>query len=633
MRLGPIAVPVAIVAALFVIVGAEAGWFDGTSSDPSFVHGDGAPQRVATAPVPAKPTPAARPAPNSGPSISSAVDHAGRSAADDAPAIGRSIGRNSGTVVPGAGLGSGGAGLDADGIASVGPQELLRQAREEAAKAKQDVVDVTRASIDAQHASEAEAARQLGEANERNAALAVELEQARSAAADAKLQVAAPGAADPDELRRQATRAEAASKAATDDLARARATEAALRAELVGLRIAGERKVAAAAIADKSAAEAVAAHDVALAAERGKADNLSAEVAAQRVRAASLRLALAVQADRAARARANGAEAMRREAALGREIADMRSTATAEADRAGAAADTAARSAAGKVAATDEALARSQGAVHDLQARLAALNAEVATGRSVVAPAGSNDAVTRLKGDLDGARRGEDTLRKENGMLQRQLAEARASGKLLGEKLAALQVGAGQAKPEPLVPRATRGRRPSVEHQRLLNELSSLQRKQMQGEIDTLRFEADSLGKPHARRFQPIPGARVTTVDPTTDSASNAGRGRDGHAARGRDAARIASTPRAGVPARAAHGDADDAGTTIAQARAMIRNGQLDQARHMLSQHGGPDATRALADSYNPLTNTDYGAIGVDSDADKAAYLYQQAARQGARTR
>lgn len=620
MRLGPIAVPVAIVAALFVIVAAEAGWFDGPASEPKFIRAESAPRRVAATPD----------AVTTRPKL--AADRAASPQNDDVPALGRSIGRSPEPVAVAGGLGSGGATLDADGITSAGPQELLRQAREEAAKAKQDVLDVTRASLDAQHASEAETARQLSELNARNAALAADLDRARNDVNGLKQQLAAA----PQDVT--GPHDDATAKATADALARSQEIESGMRAEMAGLRAESDRKLAA---AGKDAADALAARDATLAkrtddlaqakdklvAERREAEALVGEVSALRRSAASLRLAAAVEASGSARTREAAATAQQRQASLGREIEALRLNNVVQADRARGS-DAAARAAASKAAAAAEALDRAQGTVRDLQTRLAAATADVATGRSAVAP---DATIARLKGDLEGARRGEETLRKENGMLQRQLAEAQASGRLLGEKLAALQVGTGQAKPEPLVPRNARRARGRSEqdtasHERMVHELEALRREQMHVELQGLKIEADGLADRRARRA--APGARVIRVDPTADASAENQRRRSSRPGDARF-----DRPAVGSPRVAAGGRDDDAQATIARARTMIRSGQLDQARRLLSEHGGAAATRALADSYNPLTNTDYGAIGVDSNADKAAYLYQQANRMATKDR
>lgn len=244
--------------------------------------------------------------------------------------------------------------------------------------------------------------------------------------------------------------------------------------------------------------------------------------------------------------------------------------------------------------------------------------------------------VATLQDDLAGARRGEDTLRRENGVLQRELAEQRASNRLIGEKLAALQVGMGQTVPQPAVDPAGRDLRNQRDHRRLVRQLSALQREQMHQEVQALKVEAADLGQARGARRRsaneaPDQGAHFATVDIRPDGRrSPSQRRREGSASHDRDAAIAPSAP-AGAngsrTARAAAQDADDSGAVIAQATGLIRAGNIDRARALLRQHGGSATTRALADTYNPLTNTKYGAFGVDSDADKATYLYQQAAR------
>ena len=69
-------------------------------------------------------------------------------------------------------------------------------------------------------------------------------------------------------------------------------------------------------------------------------------------------------------------------------------------------------------------------------------------------------------------------------------------------------------------------------------------------------------------------------------------------------------------------------GADLLLAEAAFQTGRTNPVDlHLTGAEAGAAATRALADTYNPLTNSQYGAIGVDSDAEKASLLYQQAAR------
>ena len=293
-----------------------------------------------------------------------------------------------------------------------------------------------------------------------------------------------------------------------------------------------------------------------------------------------------------------------------------------------------------QAAALQQELAASQGREKDLGIKLAALQRDARAGNGAKAP--DAQALTILQTDLAGARSGEDTLRRENGVLQRELTSQRTATKLLAEKLAALQVGMGQPMPPDGIYRHGRAETLSrtSDHERLVRELAALRREQMHQELQGLRVEAASLGRARRDRRQanrgPDQGARFATELPEpetrlTPAQRRAARRREKQVLREREAA---FGPPPGEPQsnrfsalRKTAGGADDSSGVIAQAGSLIRSGNIDQARQVLRSRGGAAATRALADTYNPLTNTQYGAIGVDSDADKAAYLYEQASR------
>ena len=299
-----------------------------------------------------------------------------------------------------------------------------------------------------------------------------------------------------------------------------------------------------------------------------------------------------------------------------------------------------AQSSAAQAAALRQELAASEGREKDLGNKLAALQQEARAGGGVKAP--GMQTPTSLQADLAGARRGEDILRRENGVLQRELTSQRTATKLLAEKLAALQVGMGQPVPPDRTHRHGRAETSSRtgDHERLVDELAALRREQMHQELEGLRVEAASLG--HSRRGRrqvvqgPDNGARVAASSPDPETRltpvqRRAARRRDRQALREREAAfgRPPSGPgtsRFSALRKPAAG-ADDSSGAIAQAGSLIRSGDIDQARQVLRNRGGAAATRALADTYNPLTNTKYGALGVDSDAEKAASLYEQADR------
>lgn len=303
-----------------------------------------------------------------------------------------------------------------------------------------------------------------------------------------------------------------------------------------------------------------------------------------------------------------------------------------------------ARAAADEVSGLQQQLAASQGREKDLGIKLAALKSKTDTspGENTLYEAKASDAnvVAALRDDLAGARRGQDTLRRENGVLQRELVQEHAATKLINEKLAALQVGMGQPVPPaaPVYSRHERARVSGGEHERLTRQLEALRREQMHQEVQALRVEA-GLGRPHrgrrpqtdsvdqSARFETVPPEGEARLTPAERRASR----RRERQARERNATVTQPLARGQERFRALRQSSpvgDDSQAAIAQASSLIRSGNIDQARQVLRQRGGSAATRALADTYNPLTNTQYGAIGVDSDADKASYLYQQSARE-----
>ncbi len=381
------------------------------------------------------------------------------------------------------------------------------------------------------------------------------------------------------------------------------------------------------------------------------ADRLKSDLDAARQREDALKGQVAALQDGAAEAaRAQGAEttAVRKASALQQQLESSRLREQAldvklAALQAGATDAEArakqAQASASQAAALRQQLAASEDREKDLGIKLAALQQDARAGNSAKAP--DPQALTSLQADLAGARRGEDTLRRENSVLQRELTSQRTANKLLADKLAALQVGMGQPAPPEEIYRHGRAETASrtSDHERLVRELSALRREQMHQELQGLRVEAANLN--HSRRGrrsqairEPDRNARNETVQTAPDmrlppAEGRAARRRDRQLLRAREAA-TGPQPVDRAPGRFSAlqtpgGNHDDSRATIAQAKTLIRSGNIDQAREVLRSRGGAAATRALADTYNPLTNTQYGAIGVDSDADKAVFLYEQA--------
>ena len=459
--------------------------------------------------------------------------------------------------------------------------------------------------------------------------------------------------------------AEAKAKNASDKVAALEA-EVAAKTAAAGKAQAAERALADAQIQAKALGDKVGALQSALAASRSAAALVVAkaetagrlkadlDAAQQREDALNGRVAtLQAAADDAAHAQDEKLGAVHKIAALQRQLEDsrlreedlgtklagLRTSAVendARAKQVGATTD--------EVSRLQQQLAASQGREKDLGIKLAALKSKpnIDSRENTLYEAEASDAnvVAALRDDLAGARRGQDTLRRENGVLQRELAQEHAATKLINEKLAALQVGMGQPVPPVALghPRHERAKASSSEHERLTRQLEALRREQMHQEVQALRVEA-GLDSPHrGRRPQTDSvdeGARFVDVQPEKEArltpAERRAMRRRGRQARERNAAVMQPPARGEERFRALHKSlpvGDDSQAAIAQASSLIRSGNIDQARQVLRQRGGSAATRALADTYNPLTNTQYGAIGVDSDADKASYLYQQSARE-----
>ncbi len=432
----------------------------------------------------------------------------------------------------------------------------------------------------------------------------------------------------------EADRAEAAEHALADAQTQAKALGnkvGALQGELAASKTAAALVVAKAEAADKLKDD--------LDAAQQREDALNGRIATLQAAAGD---AVHAQDDKVA--------AVRKVAALERQLEDSRlreeDLGTKLAGLQAGRLDTDVRAKQAQAAAFQQQLTASAGREKDLKAELAALkskpDAKPVDVRTLDVRAPDSKVVASLQDDLAGARRGEDTLRRENGMLQRELTEERAATKLINEKLAALQVGMG----EPVPPAASgyygrrdRAKISSGEHKHLVRQLDALRREQMHQEVQALKIEAAGLGRPRRGRRPPIAevdqGARFVTVQPGPDARltpadRRAARRRD-RQTRERDAAFTPPTrDRDGSRAlRQPSPVGDNSQAAIAQADGLIRSGNIDQARQLLRQRGSAAATRALADTYNPLTNTRYGVIGVDSDVEKASQLYQQAAHSG----
>ena len=648
MRLGPILVPAAIVVAIGVIVAAQAGWLDANGPEPvmamrSVADIHRSPESVAEQRS-VQPQSTARSA-TAAPTVA------------EPTSVGRSVGKapDDRASFEADSRGSGGAGLDADGVASAAaapsspvgsaPSDDLQQARADAAKAKQDVLDVTQASVEAQRASEAEFERQKAELtaqiaqlrqaaaaqgdpakdDTRTEALAAELDRARQEAATLKQRLVA---ATPDAV----VQAEAKAATASAELADARERENALRAKLAALPPPGGAHATETAASEKAAEDRIAAGERTLAEEKSRSKALADKVAA-------LETEVGAKADTAERA-----------ATLEHELSQSQAQAKALSVRVGdlqadlAAGRTAMAPLAVKAADADrlqQDLASSRRQQDALTQQVAALTikagqvAALQTRLEAQSSASTPDATAKtadtaqLQEALAGARRGEDTLRKENGVLQSELAAAQATGKLLGEKLAALQVGAGQ--PVPTVPPTRRNRakvsQAGDEHSRLVRQLDELKAEQLRQELHALDIEATDMARAHRGRRSRTAGeqgAHFVAVLPTDAQHPSAGERR---ATRRRDKAaaheREATADPASVLARPSRAsarrrpDADGSSPKVAEATRLMRAGHVDQARELLRQDGGLAASRLLTDSYA----AQFGALGVSTDGGAAASL------------
>ena len=143
-------------------------------------------------------------------------------------------------------------------------------------------------------------------------------------------------------------------------------------------------------------------------------------------------------------------------------------------------------------------LAESQRREKELGTRVASLQSRVESQIGSAEPSlsvqMSDAATTQLQDDLAGARRCEDTLRKENGILQKELAQAQAASKMLGEKLAALQVGMGQSVPPvpplpPTRPARAKVSRNADEDGRSVRQLKALKAEELPRTLHAIEFE------------------------------------------------------------------------------------------------------------------------------------------------